>query len=268
MSIYFYESTCYNSINTTKRGVSNAEICVPVHHLSLAFRLFVQLTVIAKEVIFMKKAVRFGCLFLSLLICLSCTLFPASAADTATSSESSFVPITREEYILEKAHLEGITYSEAEAQLDAKLAEAYGNLVSPFSWVGDTSVDNGDTTRTVYGRIKKTFTYKSKFEANCVVNAVMISSNYGSNWVDCNSTGTVSPGSGNYDFIGQCTARIISTSQVRLALDGYFQVETSIAAGMNLGPSAFQSTISIGGVDYYRATVEYTHIEKAPAKSG
>jgi hypothetical protein len=213
---------------------------------------------------------------LVLLMCLSLS-GAALASDSGGSSDSEqFVPMTREEYITSKAAGQGVDYETAEAELDAKIAAAVAALptstiskpssgISTRSWEIDTSIDNGDTTYTSYGRIYKIYTDPNGLKVRYSVDAVKLRSNHGAQWIEINaSSAWVQPeGSTNYEFYGSPTANKISTTQVRLAVTGYFQLTKSeaVSGGINVGIA--NSTVTVSGTTYYRINASDVHIETA-----
>lgn len=191
----------------------------------------------------------------------------AVAADSGNGeypSPEDFIPgenfelLTREEYITVKAEANGISYEEAEAILDENIQNAIAALPSPAVWEPGQSIQNPNTTVTIYGRIYQIYTHSCGMKAIYSVQATMIASHYGANWAECDaSTCAARPyGDGHYTFTGDCTARITSTTTIFMTLEGYFEIEREIAnsIGIDLGGLSFGG--STGDKSYYRANVE------------
>lgn len=236
-----------------------------------------------KKEVSMKKFFKFFSVFLALV--LLATALPVAAYEDESLSEhimtvddfcgsEYFTPMTREEYIANKATIEGITYSEAEAIVDQKVDAAIaalpattvdaGNaMVSPSSWIGDTTVTNKDGTFTIYGRVSSIYTHTSGLKALYYTQAVAVASHYGKTWADCTSVGNAEPyGSGNFQFIGTCSANLISTTQIRLVLNGYFQIAKTIAENSGIS-NYFSYSTTVGTTTYLRANIYTTHIERS-----
>lgn len=203
---------------------------------------------------------------LAVIVCLSLSVHVFAANNTESHDEEYyFVPMSREEYITSKAAGQNISYGEAEAELDAKIAAAKAEIPNPMVWAPDTSVDNGDTTYTSYGRIYKVYTHASGLKMRYSVEAVKLRSYQGSMWIEINenSTWCQPEGNGRYTFSGVTTATMISKTQVRLAVTGYFEITKSnaLAAGINIGLLSFST--SNGSEIYYRNNIDDHHIETA-----
>lgn len=212
-------------------------------------------------------------LLLVLVIIGSGFIMPVSAyenndeLDTCLCAEH-FETMTREEYIQGIAATNNISFEEAEQQVDSDIEEALAKIPSTLSWIGDTTVSNGDTTYTVYGRVTQKYEDASGMTVTYQVQAVLIKSVYGSTWASCNSTGTTVPGSGGYTFSGSCEASIISNRQLRMTLTGYFEVSTSLAHQLSFDLELFQYSHSIGNDQYYRRSVYDSKIEVTSVQGG
>lgn len=189
-----------------------------------------------------------------------------SAADTEGSEW--FQPMTREEYIAEMAVSKGITYSQAEEILDQAIDAAIASIPAPMSWEGDTYVNNGDSTHTIYGRVFVNYLDDSGMSVTYSVQAALVKSNYGSTWVSCNENGTYVPGSGAYTFYGSCTASIITTRQLRLVLDGYFEISFSDAWSIGVDLEVCEYSYTSGFTTYYRRPVYQVHVETTRVQGG
>ncbi|MPM14577.1 hypothetical protein SDC9_60941 [bioreactor metagenome] len=205
-------------------------------------------------------------LALALVMCLSLCV-PAFAYNREESFDEKtyFVPMTREEYITSKATSQNMSYEAAAAELDEKIANAIAEIPSVRVWDPDTTVDNGDTTYTSYGRIYKVYTHASGLKMRYSAEAVKLRSTQGANWIEVNenSAWCQPEGSGNHNFIGNPTAKLLSNTQIRLAVTRYFEIaeSTAISSGINL--EFFSSSVSVGGTTYYRDNVNTSHIERA-----
>lgn len=123
-------------------------------------------------------------------------------------------------------------------------------------WTDDLITDNGDSTRTVSRIIRREFTSQDGYTIRCSIPVTVISCPYGSTWAECDSIGAiVCTGDGNYEFIGCCHAVIVSPTQLRIAVDGYFKL-----------PLTYDSLGQV--VTFEVEPVEYTLIESAPVKQG
>ena len=192
------------------------------------------------------------------------TLSDTTPPDDYTYSEH-FVPMTREEYLQSKVAHENISYEEAARDLDAKILAAAAALPAPLSWGSDTTVDNNDTTYTSYGRVYKIYTHASGLKMRYSVEAVKLRSPHGANWIEVN-TGSAwcqPEGSGQYTFDGSVTANLIDNRTIRLAVTGYFEIEESVAVGMELNLELFSFSSSVGSTTYYRDNVSDVLIERA-----
>lgn len=221
----------------------------------------------------MKKMKSMVSLLCTLAIVLTAMLSNASAALTTEGGESRnpsedvsvsehFQPITREEYIAEKALHNGISYEEAEASLDENIENALAALPFPADWESHQTVPNGDSTWTDYGRVVKIYTHKSGLQAIYSVNAVLVGSHYGANWVECDSTGVARAyGSGEYTFDGTCTARITTTTTILMSMEGVFEITKEYAINSDVDLSGFTFGTGVTGTEYYRTNVSDRHIE-------
>ena len=213
---------------------------------------------------------RFSALFTALLL-LFCAVPAASAAEDSSGlspdaalDSGSFEPITRQAYISTKAQQLGISYAEAEAIVDDKIAAAKSSLtgLAPCSWEGDHTETNPDGTFTIYGRVSFIHEDPCGLEVICDVQAVMIASHYGKTWVDCNENGQVLPyGSGTFTFIGSCSASIVSTTELRIAASGNFEIAEEVMDQLDVNAEFFGYSHSVGTTRYYRCNTYFTHIE-------
>lgn len=207
-------------------------------------------------------------MFFAICIILSCFNVQAIAADVPTEAETgmqypeNFIPISREEYIRTKSEKEGITYAEAEAIVDENIAKAKASLPAPISWENDTIVTNPNGTFTLYGRVFAIYRHESSLMAKYEVQAVMVASHYGRSWAECSSTGRASPyGNGYFDFEGDCSAWMISTTDIRMTLSGSFDIEESYANDLNIDLKLFGYGYTLGNTYHYRTDIYSTHIE-------
>lgn len=122
---------------------------------------------------------------------------------------------------------QGISYAMAAQLVDNDIETALASVPAPMSWIGDTVVDNGDTTSTVYDKVYCDYYESSGISVTYSVQAVLIQSHYVATWVRCDPTGRFTPESGAYSFYGDGTANIITNRELRLVLDGYFEIAYS-----------------------------------------
>lgn len=214
----------------------------------------------------MKKMNKLASLLLALAMCIALAV-PALAygEDAPSDEEVQFIPMSREAYIASKAAGENISYEEAEADVDSKIAAAIAAIPSTQAWSPDTTVDNHDTTYTSYGRIYKIYTHASGLSMRYSVEAVKLRSTQGANWIDLNtSSAWCQPdGSGNHNFIGTTSANLLSNTQIRLAVTGYFEISESLAASSSINLELFAYSVTVGKTVYYRDNVSDVHIERA-----
>lgn len=118
----------------------------------------------------------------------------------------------------------------------------------------DLITDNGDSTRTISRVLQREFTSQDGYTIRCSIPVTVISCRYGSTWAACDQTGSiVCIGDGDSAFIGACSAVIVSPTQLRIAVDGYFKIPLTYG---RLGqPLTFDVE-----------PIEYTLIETAPVK--
>ncbi|MGM9537608.1 MAG: hypothetical protein ACI3VN_04680 [Candidatus Onthomonas sp.] len=123
-------------------------------------------------------------------------------------------------------------------------------------WLGDTIVENGDTTRTIHGRVRGVYTDGEGNTVWYTVQASVVASAYGRTWTDCSAEGSFFV-EGNADtiFIGDCGAQIISGTRLRMTLDGYLQVTQYDETGTEV-------------TGYVRYPVEETHVETLSQSGG
>ncbi len=189
--------------------------------------------------------------------------------EIATTDDTLFEEITREEYLQHKAEREGISYEQAAEIVDAAIENTLDSLpspISPMAWQGTDIFDNGDATYTIYGRVYSTHNSIMGMSVHYETEAVKVYHHYGSYWIDCVSTGTVYPtGSGVYTFTGTVSATIISSdiTQLRMALSGYYQVEADLALDAGYEVGDFSVSVTIGTTVYFRKNVYTTMIEHA-----
>ena len=217
-------------------------------------------------------------LAVTFIFSLSLIVFTVSAEETNISEHILFAddlagseyfqPITREEYISELASSQGISYSMAAQMIDNDIEAALASIPAPMSWIGDTAVDNGDTTSTVYGKVYCNYYDPSGMSVTYSVQAVLIQSHYGSTWVRCDPTGRFTPGSGVYSFYGDCTANIITNRQLRLVLDGYFEIAYSTSNAVSFDFEVLEYSRSEGLTTYYRKDIYQVHIETTSIQGG
>lgn len=125
-----------------------------------------------------------------------------------------------------------------------------------FGWQGDTVLDNGDTTETIFGRVSCVYRDDMGHEVEYTVQAVVISAAYGRNWSECSGEGSVRfLGDADTVFVGDCTGRIISGTRLRMTLDGYIQVTQYDETGTEV-------------IGYLRYPVEDTHVETLSQSGG
>ncbi len=213
-----------------------------------------------------------------LALTLVCSSLPVEATCAPTSelvysaadadSADWFEEMTREEYITEYAQTNSMTYEAAEEEIDSAIVSSIAALPAPMSWYGDTVVGNGDNTSTVYGRVSATFVDASGMSATYKVQAIQIKSHYGATWSSCNENGTFTPGSGSYTLIGSCTASVISTRNLRMVLDGYFEISKSVADSIGVDLGVCQYSYTSGTTMYYRRDVYDVHIETTTVAGG
>lgn len=193
-------------------------------------------------------------------------------------TDGTFTPISREEYIATKAERAGITYAEAEQLTDANISAAIDALptnpgpstnlgprdsgIRPATWQGDYTVTNPGGTFAIYGRVYAIYTHASGLKAIYEVQAVALASHYGKNWAECSPAGTARPyGSGAFTFDGNCTANLVSTTQLRMTISGYFSIEQNIAISSGVNLKFFNYSATVGNTKYYRDHIYGTHIE-------
>lgn len=179
-----------------------------------------------------------------------------------------FESLTREEYISNSAIANGISYEEAETIIDEKINNALSQIPAPTTWYPDSSIDNGDTTATVYGNVK--FEYYVTFPYMHVtykIPAILIQSHYGSTWIHIDPHICL-PGSGTYEYEDFSSASIISPRIIRLNVSGYFQIEDGIDISINLEQAGF--TLEIGGNNnrYWRKVVDTVFTETTSVQGG
>lgn len=221
----------------------------------------------------MKKRVITPIVACALTVCMCVPVFATESSDMlngpatinldvndAMESEN-FQVMTRTEYISELASSKNITYEQAEKIVDSDIAEAKSSMPNTLAWQGDTMHDNGDTTTTVYGRVYADYQHPSGMSLRYSVQAVLLRTHYGAQWISCNSSGTIIPGSGRYTFSGNCTASIIATRQLRLVVEGYFEIASSVAESIGVDIDVLNYSYSVGWTQYYRGEVYKTHIE-------
>lgn len=222
----------------------------------------------------MKKRVIAPFVACALTVCMCVPVFATESSDMVNEPDvislnandamesENFQVVTRTEYISELAASKNITYEQAEKIVDSEIAEAKSSMPSTFAWQGDTMHDNGDTTTTVYGRVYSDYQHPSGMKLRYSVQAVLIRTHYGAQWASCNSTGTIIPGSGQYTFSGNCTASIISNTQLRLVAEGYFEIAQSVAESVGVNLEVLDYSYSVGSTVYYRGEVYNTHVER------
>lgn len=224
----------------------------------------------------MKRKIRIIAMLLAFVMVAAIWPMPVNAQDSNTSEHTLtaddllgsefFEPMTREKYISELASTEGITYVEAEAKVDADMEAALASLPAPLSWEQDSTVDKGSGVYWNYGRVISTFTHATGLTVSFSVQAIMLRTQYGTNWVSCSSTGTYYPGSGNFTFHGGVTASLISTTQLRMVLDGYIQIKRTIANSLGLNIAEFSGSTTISGEQYLRDEAYKAHTEVSPQR--
>lgn len=205
----------------------------------------------------------------------------AAEAPTETSlsvddafSSGRFVPLTREEYIAGRASHLGISYSEAEAIVDKNIADAIAELpkeatsetgndaISPQSWRSTAIITNNDGTKTIHGFIENDYVHTSGYRVHYSVYATAIASHYGKTWADVESVGTAyAAGNGPHEFVGQCVAKRITTTQAQLNLIGCIQIPRNIALSLGIQGQFTSGSVTIGTTTYVRADVRDTHNE-------
>ncbi len=215
----------------------------------------------------MKKVVAY---LLTLVMILSCTSVAMAAEEQPIPLEGGFVPMSREEFLTRKAAAEGITYEEAaqivDAEIQAALA-ALGGTAMPLGWTGDTTIDNGDTTYTIYGTVYDNNYHPSGMQAYFYADAVKLYHHYGSQFISTGQTGAWASGFGQYTLTpgSSVSATIInSNSQIRLALNASYEVAEDYAISLGLDFQFLNASATVGGTLYYR-TDPFTdaHIETA-----
>lgn len=180
-----------------------------------------------------------------------------------------YEPLTREEYITEYAVSCGISYSEAESRIDSAFETTLASMVAPLSWEVDTSTVVTSGVYRNYGRVIAEYTDSlTNMKVTYTVQASMMSTNYGSTWYHCSETGVLYPGSGIYNFVGVCTASLISTTQLRMVAEGYFEVQANIAINAGYTSEDFDSSVEVGTTTYFRKSMYDVHIEVAPLRGG
>lgn len=209
---------------------------------------------------------RLASLLLALAMCIALAV-PALfyGEDAPSGEEVQFIPMSREAYIASKAAGENISYEAAEADVDSKIAAAIAAIPSTQARSPDTTVDNHDTTYTSYGRICKVYTHASGLGMRYSVEAVKFRSAQDANWIDLNaSSACCQPdGNGNHNFIGIASANLLSNTQIRLAVTGYFEISKSIDTSSSINPELFAYSVTVGNTAYYRDNVNDVHIEHA-----
>lgn len=200
---------------------------------------------------------------LPLSVCASTEKAAAPLPTSYDDSSFTFIPISREEYITEFASSKGISYKDAEKIIDKCISDAVAQIPQPNAWEPDTSIDNGDTTDTVYGRVYGQFKHTSGLKISYSMQAIQITSNYGGTWVSCSSPGKVYPGSGEYTFNGSCTGSIINTTTLRVVLEGVFEVEREIALNLGINLDYLEFGYTGGSKTYYRTEVYKVYNEKS-----
>ena len=95
----------------------------------------------------------------------------------------------------------------------------------------------------------------------------MNQSHYGATWISVEYT-QINPGSGNYNFYGTCSATIISTRELRLVLDGYWEIATTTSSSIGYAIYGFSTNRTVGETVYMRKNVYQIHIEKTSVQGG
>lgn len=190
-------------------------------------------------------------------------------SENVSNEEFSFVPMTREEYIKSKALHQNMSYAEAEAELDSKIA-AMQNIPTPLEWEPNKpSIDNGDTTYSVYGRVFKVYTDPAGFKVYYSVEAVKLTSNYGDNWVEILPESVYCTPYGNGVFKledKKVTAVLVSRLELRLSMIATVYITESHATSAGFNLELFSGSQTIGGEVYYRKMIEEVHIERCQTR--
>lgn len=184
------------------------------------------------------------CLTLSGLGLSACTAGEAVQTGPAPEAPSSFVPIRRTDYIQAKAEQAGISREDAEALVDA------GDSTQP----ADASVS--------YGQVSEVYTHESGLQAVYTVQAVVVASSGGLRWADCNGAGTASVlGDGPFTFEGSCTARVVSSTDLRMTLSGYFDLARDLAQETGITVDLLSFSVTPRSTYHIRESVYTTHLE-------
>lgn len=217
----------------------------------------------------------------SIAICFSClTVNALATGNDAPSNEHiltpddflgspTFEPITREEYIASKAEHEGRTYNDIANELDQKIEATIAAIPAPTTWDGDTTVSQGDGTHIIYGRVINYYTHDSGVTIGSSVQAVIVASHYGRTWLECDQEGRVLlSGIGQVQFDGSVIASIISTTQLRMVLEGTFTVTTTVGVDFGFNLEIIENSYSVGNTIYYYEDIYSAHVEKLVQSGG
>ena len=198
------------------------------------------------------------CLTLSGLGLSACTAGETGQAAPAPEAPNSFVPIRRTDYIQAKAEQAGISREDAEALVDAGIEAAMVSLAGE---------DAGDSTQPAdasvsYGQVSEVYTHESGLQAVYTVQAVVVASSGGLRWADCNGAGTASVlGDGPFTFEGSCTARVVSSTDLRMALSGYFDLARDLAQETGITVDLLSFSVTPRSTYHIRESVYTTHLE-------
>lgn len=184
------------------------------------------------------------CLTLSGLGLSACTAGETGQAAPAPEAPNSFVPIRRTDYIQAKAEQAGISYEDAEALVDA------GEPTQPTA----ASVS--------YGQVSEVYTHESGLQAVYTVQTVVVASSGGLRWADCNGAGTASVlGDGPFTFEGSCTAQVVSPTDLRMTLSGYFDLARDLAQETGITVDLLSFSVTPRSTYHIRESVYTTHLE-------
>ena len=188
------------------------------------------------------------CLTLSGLGLSACTAGETGQAAPAPEAPNSFVPIRRTDYIQAKAEQAGISYEDAEALVDAGIEAAMAALAGE-----DAGEPTQPTAASVsYGQVSDVYT----------VQAVVVVSSGGLRWADCNGAGTASVlGDGPFTFEGSCTAQVVSSTDLRMALSGYFDLARDLAQETGITVDLLSFSVTPRSTYHIRESVYTTHLE-------
>ena len=198
------------------------------------------------------------CLILSGVSLSACTAGETGQTGPVPEASSSFVPIRRTDYIQAKAEQAGISYEDAEALVDTGIEAAIAALAG---------ADVGDSTRPAdaavsYGQVSEVYTHESGLQAVYTVQAVAVASSGGLRWADCNGAGTASVlGGGPFTFEGSCTARVVSPTDLRMTLSGYFDLAKDLAQETGITVDLLSFSVTPTSTYHIRESVYTTHLE-------